>query len=143
MTESRPPFPPFDLDSALARVQAAEDAWNTRDPQRVSLAYTDDSIWRNRDVFLAGRPAIIEFRTAKWERELDYVLRKNLWAFGTTVSRPSAATSALDPRTSAASRRHATASEATAPNESPTRTYAGRSATCPAMPAQPMPGPVT
>lgn len=81
MTESRPPFPPFDLDSALTKVQAAEDAWNTRDPQRVSLAYTQHSAWRNRDVFLTGRPAIVEFLTAKWERELDYVLRKSLWSF--------------------------------------------------------------
>lgn len=82
MTESSPPFPPFDLDGALAKVQAAEDAWNTRDPQRVSMAYTEDSIWRNRDVFLTGRPAIVEFLTAKWERELDYVLRKSMWGFG-------------------------------------------------------------
>lgn len=81
MTESRPPFPPFDVDSALTKVQAAEDAWNTRDPERVSLAYTEDSAWRNRDVFLTGRPAIVEFLTAKWERELDYVLRKSLWGF--------------------------------------------------------------
>ena len=81
MTESRPPFPPFDLDSALTKVQVAEDAWNTRDPRRVSLAYTEDSTWRNRDVFVTGRPAIVEFLTAKWERELDYVLRKSLWGF--------------------------------------------------------------
>ncbi len=81
MTESRPPFPPFDLESALTKVQAAEDAWNTKDPQRVSLAYTPDSEWRNRDSFFIGREAIVEFLTAKWERELDYVLRKSLWAF--------------------------------------------------------------
>ncbi len=81
MTEARPPFPPFDLDSALAKVQAAEDAWNTRDPHRVSLAYTPDSVWRNRDTFIRGREAIVAFLTAKWERELDYVLRKSLWAF--------------------------------------------------------------
>jgi nuclear transport factor 2 (NTF2) superfamily protein len=81
MTEARPPFPPFDLDRARVKVQAAEDAWNTRDPQRVSLAYTEDSVWRNRDVFLAGRVQIIEFLTAKWERELDYALRKSLWGF--------------------------------------------------------------
>ena len=62
-------------------MQAAEDAWNTRDPQRVALAYTPDSVWRNRDQFLAGREQIVEFLTAKWERELDYVLRKSLWAF--------------------------------------------------------------
>ena len=81
MTGSRPPFPPFDMDSALLKVQAAEDAWNTRDPQKVSLAYTPDSVWRNRDVHLVGREAIVEFLTAKWERELDYALRKALWGF--------------------------------------------------------------
>ena len=62
-------------------MQAAEDGWNTRDPHRVSLAYTADSVWRNRDQFLAGREQIVEFLTAKWERELDYVLRKSLWGF--------------------------------------------------------------
>jgi nuclear transport factor 2 (NTF2) superfamily protein len=81
MTESRPPFPPFDEESALQKVQAAEDAWNTRDPERVSLAYTPDSVWRNRDTFITGREQIVEFLTAKWERELDYVLRKSLWSF--------------------------------------------------------------
>lgn len=80
-SEDRPPFPPFDRDTAILKVQAAEDAWNTRDPQRVSLAYTEDSVWRNRDLFITGRPAIVEFLTAKWERELDYVLRKSLWDF--------------------------------------------------------------
>ena len=77
----RPPLPPFDRESALTKVQAAEDAWNTRDPERVAGAYTVDSVWRNRDAFFTGRPAIIEFLTAKWNRELDYALRKNLWAF--------------------------------------------------------------
>ncbi|MFZ2012476.1 MAG: nuclear transport factor 2 family protein [Nocardioides sp.] len=81
MSEARPPFPPFDEDAALRKVQAAEDAWNTRDPHRVSLAYTPDSVWRNRDTFLTGRAEIVEFLTAKWERELDYVLRKSLWGF--------------------------------------------------------------
>ena len=81
MTESRPPFPPFDLASAQKKVQAAEDAWNTRDPGRVSLAYTPDSVWRNRDTRVAGREQIVEFLTRKWERELDYALRKNLWSF--------------------------------------------------------------
>ncbi len=81
MTESRPPLPPFDEDTALQKVQAAEDAWNTRDPHRVSLAYTPDSVWRNRDTFVTGRDQIVEFLTAKWERELDYVLRKSLWGF--------------------------------------------------------------
>jgi nuclear transport factor 2 (NTF2) superfamily protein len=81
MTESRPPLPPFDLDGALAKVQAAEDAWNSRDPHKVALAYTEDSVWRNRDVFLAGREQIVAFLTAKWARELSYVLRKSLWGF--------------------------------------------------------------
>ena len=78
---ARPPFPPFTLETALAKVQAAEDAWNTREPERVALAYTEDSMWRNRDQFLAGRAAIIEFLRAKWARELDYALRKELWSF--------------------------------------------------------------
>jgi uncharacterized protein len=77
----RPPLPPFDLDAALTKVQAAEDAWNTRDPVRVAGAYTTDSVWRNRDTFITGREAIIEFLTAKWARELDYALRKSLWGF--------------------------------------------------------------
>jgi len=81
MAESRPPFPPFDEEAALRKVQAAEDAWNTRDPQKVSLAYTPDSVWRNRDAFVTGRAEIVEFLTAKWERELDYALRKSLWDF--------------------------------------------------------------
>jgi len=81
MTTSRPPLPPFDLEGALAKVQAAEDAWNTRDPRTVALAYTEDCQWRNRDLFITGREEIIEFLTAKWERELDYVLRKSLWGF--------------------------------------------------------------
>ena len=78
---ARPPFPPFTLETALAKVQAAEDAWNTREPERVAMAYTEDSMWRNRDQFFSGREAIIEFLTAKWARELDYALRKELWAF--------------------------------------------------------------
>ncbi len=81
MTESRPPFPPFNLHAAMQKVQAAEDAWNTRDPQLVSLAYTPDSVWRNRDRFIIGREQIVEFLTAKWQRELDYALRKSLWDF--------------------------------------------------------------
>jgi nuclear transport factor 2 (NTF2) superfamily protein len=82
MTEdAKPPLPPFDRESAIVKVQAAEDAWNTRDPQRVSLAYTEDSVWRNRDQFVTGRAAIVGFLTDKWERELDYVLRKSLWCF--------------------------------------------------------------
>src|SRR5579859_1430988 len=77
----RPPLPPFSADTAAAKVQAAEDAWNTCDPQRVALAYTEDSVWRNRDTFLAGRAEIVAFLTSKWERELEYALRKNLWCF--------------------------------------------------------------
>jgi uncharacterized protein len=77
----RPPFPPFDEETARAKVQAAEDAWNTRDPEKVSLAYTEDSVWRNRDRFVTGRAQIVEFLTQKWERELDYALRKELWGF--------------------------------------------------------------
>ena len=77
----RPPLPPFTAETARQKVRAAEDAWNTRDPERVALAYTPDSVWRNRDVFLTGRAAIVEFLRAKWDRELDYALRKDLWAF--------------------------------------------------------------
>ncbi|HVW44198.1 MAG TPA: nuclear transport factor 2 family protein [Amycolatopsis sp.] len=77
----RPPFPPFDEQTAAQKVQAAEDAWNTRDPEKVALAYTVDSIWRNRDRHVVGRAAIVEFLTQKWERELDYALRKDLWGF--------------------------------------------------------------
>jgi nuclear transport factor 2 (NTF2) superfamily protein len=79
---SRPPLPPFTPQTAAQKVQAAEDAWNTRDPHRVSLAYTEDSVWRNRDRFVTGRESIVEFLTDKWRRELDYALRKELWAFG-------------------------------------------------------------
>ncbi|GAB2477991.1 nuclear transport factor 2 family protein [Jatrophihabitans fulvus] len=81
MTETRPPFPPFDAETAAQKVQAAEDAWNTRDAVKVAAAYTPDSVWRNRDTFVTGRDEIVAFLTAKWERELDYALRKNLWAF--------------------------------------------------------------
>jgi uncharacterized protein len=81
MTESRPPLPPFTRETAAQKVQAAEDAWNTRDPERVAQAYTVDSIWRNRDVFVTGRDEIVAFLTQKWQRELDYALRKNLWCF--------------------------------------------------------------
>ena len=78
---SRPPFPPFDATTAAQKVQAAEDAWNTRDPERVALAYTQDSVWRNRDLFLTGRDEIVAFLRRKWARELGYALRKELWAF--------------------------------------------------------------
>lgn len=77
----RPPVPPFDRAAALTKVQAAEDAWNTGDPERVAGAYTVDSVWRNRDTFVTGRAAIVEFLRDKWSRERDYALRKNLWAF--------------------------------------------------------------
>jgi len=73
--------PPFTLETAIAKVRAAEDAWNSRDPQRVSLAYSVDSEWRNRDTFLRGRDQIRDFLTGKWERELDYRLTKSLWTF--------------------------------------------------------------
>jgi nuclear transport factor 2 (NTF2) superfamily protein len=75
-------LPPFDRAAALQKVQAAEDAWNTRDPERVASAYTLDSVWRNRDTFFEGREAIVAFLVSKWERELDYALRKQLWSFG-------------------------------------------------------------
>ncbi len=78
---SRPPLPPFDLESATRKVRLAEDAWNTREPQRVALAYTEDSRWRNRAEFLQGREAIVAFLERKWARELDYRLIKELWAF--------------------------------------------------------------
>ena len=78
----RPPLPPFTLETALRKVRAAEDAWNTRDPEKVSLAYSEDSVWRNRDTFARGRAEIVALLTAKWERELDYALRKALWTFG-------------------------------------------------------------
>jgi nuclear transport factor 2 (NTF2) superfamily protein len=77
----RPPLPPFTAETATQKVQAAEDAWNSRDPERVSLAYTEGSVWRNRDTFLSGRAEIVAFLTAKWERELDYALRKSLWSY--------------------------------------------------------------
>src|SRR3954463_9011238 len=81
MSEAKPPLPPFTRETAAQKVQAAEDAWNSRDPERVAQAYTVDSVWRNRDLFVSGRDEIIAFLTQKWERELDYALRKNLWCF--------------------------------------------------------------
>ncbi|EAY66022.1 hypothetical protein BCPG_04395 [Burkholderia cenocepacia PC184] len=80
--EVRPPVPPFTLDTARQKVRAAEDAWNTRDPQRVSLAYTPQSRWRNRAEFVTGRDEIVGLLQRKWARELDYRLIKELWAFG-------------------------------------------------------------
>ncbi|WP_282604545.1 nuclear transport factor 2 family protein [Pelagibius sp. Alg239-R121] len=79
--EQRPPLPPFTEETAKQKVQAAEDAWNTRDPDRVSKAYTLDSQWRNRAEFLSGRDDIRDFLKRKWDRELDYRLRKELWCF--------------------------------------------------------------
>jgi len=81
MSAQRPPCPPFTLETAIRKVALAEDAWNTRDPVAVSLAYTPDSVWRNRSTFLVGRDAIVGFLTDKWARELDYRLIKELWAF--------------------------------------------------------------
>ena len=78
--QPRPPFPPFDTATAAQKVRLAEDAWNTRDPQRVSMAYTPDSVWRNRAEFFAGREAIQQFLARKWAKELDYRLIKELWA---------------------------------------------------------------
>ena len=77
----RPPVPPFDQASARQKVQAAEDAWNTCDPEKVAGAYTPDTQWRNRSEFLQGREEVVAFLRRKWEREQDYVLRKSLWAF--------------------------------------------------------------
>jgi nuclear transport factor 2 (NTF2) superfamily protein len=78
---TRPPLPPFSEETARQKVQAAEDAWNSCDPERVALAYTEDSHWRNRDEFLNGRDAIRDFLERKWSRELDYRLQKDLWCF--------------------------------------------------------------
>ncbi len=78
----RPPVPPFTPETARQKVRMAEDAWNTCDPERVALAYTEDSWWRNRSEFLAGRPAIVDFLKRKWAQELEYRLIKELWAFG-------------------------------------------------------------
>ena len=77
----RPPLPPFDAQTAAQKVRMAEDAWNTRDPQKVALAYSLDSVWRNRSEFLKGREAIVAFLQRKWAKELDYRLIKELWAF--------------------------------------------------------------
>ena len=79
--ESRPPFPPFTEETAKKKIQAAEDAWNSRDPARVALAYTPDTEWRNRNEFLHGRDAVREFLSRKWHKELDYRLKKELWCF--------------------------------------------------------------
>jgi nuclear transport factor 2 (NTF2) superfamily protein len=78
---ARPPFPPFTRETARQKVQAAEDAWNTRDAERVAQAYTEDTVWRNRAEFLTGREEVVAFLRGKWDRELEYALRKELWAF--------------------------------------------------------------
>ena len=78
---TRPPLPPFTEETARKKIQAAEDAWNSRDPERVALAYTVDTEWRNRTDFVNGRAEVVEFLRRKWARELDYRLRKELWAF--------------------------------------------------------------
>jgi nuclear transport factor 2 (NTF2) superfamily protein len=80
-TEQRPPFPPFTRETAIEKVRKAEDAWNGRDPQKVALAYSSDSRWRNRNEFINGREQITAFLTRKWQRESDYRLIKELWAF--------------------------------------------------------------
>ncbi len=79
--ETRPPLPPFTLETATQKVRAAEDGWNGRNPEKVALAYTEDSVWRNRSEFLQGRAAIAAFLTRKWAKELDYRLIKELWTF--------------------------------------------------------------
>lgn len=79
--EQKPPLPPFNYESALQKVQAAEDAWNTRDPEKICLAYTIDTEWRNRTDFIQGREEVKSFLTRKWEKELDYKLKKELWGF--------------------------------------------------------------
>ncbi|MFI5718428.1 nuclear transport factor 2 family protein [Nocardia sp. NPDC051750] len=77
----RPPLPPFDAATAAAKVRAAENAWNTRDPERVAAAYTVDTVWRNRDEYFTGRAAVVDFLTRKWAKENGYALRKELWAW--------------------------------------------------------------
>jgi len=81
MADARPPLPPFTIETAIQKVRAAEDGWNSCDPERVALAYTEDSRWRNRDEFFQGRPAIVTFLKRKWSKELEYRLIKELWAF--------------------------------------------------------------
>ena len=81
MSESRPPLPPFTRDTAIQKIRAAEDGWNSCNPERVSLVYTADSVWRNRAEFIRGRAEIVAFLTRKWAKELDYRLIKELWAF--------------------------------------------------------------
>jgi nuclear transport factor 2 (NTF2) superfamily protein len=79
--EQRPPLPPFTYETAKEKVQLAENAWNTKDPNKVALAYTVDTEWRNRDKFINGREEVVAFLTKKWEKELDYKLKKELWSY--------------------------------------------------------------
>ena len=81
MENKRPPLPPFTVETALQKVQAAEDAWNTKDPEKVSMAYTINTEWRNRTDFINGREEVKQFLKQKWEKELDYKLKKELWGF--------------------------------------------------------------
>lgn len=81
MKEQKPPFPPFDEETARQKVQMAEDAWNSKDPVKISLAYSKDTEWRNRSEFLQGREEVQQFLSRKWNKELDYKLKKELWAF--------------------------------------------------------------
>ena len=90
-SESRPPFPPFTKETAHQKVKAAQNAWNTRNPQQVKMAYTPDSIWRNRGTFLQGRDEIAHFLTDKWSKEKEYKLRKELFAFTDNKARASCA----------------------------------------------------
>ena len=94
----RPPVPPFTAETAAQKVRAAEDAWNTRDPHKVSLAYTEDSRWRNRSQFINGRAEIVAFLTDKWRREHEYRLIKELWAFAGIASRCGSPTSGTTTR---------------------------------------------
>ena len=80
-TESRPPFPPFSSEDAAIKARKAEDAWNNQNPEAIALAYTSDSIWRNRSTFINGREQIIEFLTSKWQKELEYRLIKEVWSY--------------------------------------------------------------
>ena len=82
MSDSKPPFPPFEENTAVQKARMAEDAWNSRNPERVSMAYTEESVWRNRAEFITGRQKIQEFLSEKWSRELDYRLIKEVWSFG-------------------------------------------------------------
>ena len=94
---SRPPLPPFTRETAAQKARMAEDAWNSRDPARVALAYTEDSVWRNRSEVFQGREAIVAFLTRKWEKEQDYHLIKDLWALTATVSRCASSTNGMMP----------------------------------------------